>query len=118
MALFRLYFRTKPTAIDGTVARIEEEDARYVLDRVKTLAELLTRYDWRIWYFGDNIGFRGLISASRMLGTSRYVDFCYAQRLTAVRESLTRLGPDVERFKTGTIRKTRFSTASEDTGSD
>jgi len=48
-----------------------------ILDKVRASAEVLTRYDWKIWYFGDNVGFRGLICASRMLAIPRFMDFCY-----------------------------------------
>lgn len=41
-------------------------------------AELLTLYDWRTWYFGDNVGFQGLMDASFLLKTEEYSDFCYS----------------------------------------
>lgn len=56
---------------------LSKKESILVLERVRASAEVLTHYDWKIWYFGDNVGFRGLISASRMLANPRYMNFCY-----------------------------------------
>jgi unsaturated rhamnogalacturonyl hydrolase len=43
--------------------------------RVRAAAELLTRYPFAVWHYGDSIGFEGLLAASDLLGDARFEAF-------------------------------------------
>jgi unsaturated rhamnogalacturonyl hydrolase len=48
-----------------------------ILQRLEAAADLLTRYEFACWHYGDSIGFEGLLAASRLLSTPRYEGFVY-----------------------------------------
>ena len=48
-----------------------------MLQRLEAAAELLTRYQFACWHYGDSIGFEGLLAASKLLATPRYEAFVY-----------------------------------------
>lgn len=48
-----------------------------VLSRVRAAAEVLCRYRFATWHYGDSIGFEGLLAASDLLGDDRYTWFAY-----------------------------------------
>ena len=43
--------------------------------RLRLAAERLVRYPFRPWFYGDSIGFEGLVAASRLLDDARYAGF-------------------------------------------
>ena len=40
-------------------------------------ADLLMRYPWKVWFWGDSIGLEGLLDASEWLGEKKYEAFVY-----------------------------------------
>lgn len=53
-----------------------------ILDtRLQTLAikaaDLLLPYPWKIWFWGDSVGFEGLLDASEITGYAKYLVFAY-----------------------------------------
>lgn len=46
-------------------------------ETIEGAALQLQRYPWKVWYFGDGIGLRGLQSASQLLQDTRFNSFCY-----------------------------------------
>jgi unsaturated rhamnogalacturonyl hydrolase len=61
--------------------------------RLTRAADLLARYPFRCWYFGDSVGFEGLIAATELLGDDRWLEFArgymraWGSRSDAFRES-------------------------------
>lgn len=47
------------------------------IDVLAAAAERLLRHPFQAWFFGDSIGFEGLLAASELLGTRRYRDFAH-----------------------------------------
>ena len=45
--------------------------------RLRAAADLLTRYPFVVWSYGESIGLEGLVAASRLLGEPRYAGFCH-----------------------------------------
>lgn len=45
--------------------------------RCALAAETLIHHSFRCWYFGDSIGFEGLLAASELLGEPRYEEFAH-----------------------------------------
>ncbi|MGH9616107.1 MAG: glycoside hydrolase family 88 protein [Acidobacteriaceae bacterium] len=56
-------------------------DKFYSLDELKQTmtraADLLLRYDWKMWFWGDSIGLEGLLDTSERLADSKYEAFVY-----------------------------------------
>jgi unsaturated rhamnogalacturonyl hydrolase len=48
-----------------------------VEERLRRAAERLLRYPFEAWFYGDSIGFEGLLAASELLGDDRYRTFAY-----------------------------------------
>jgi unsaturated rhamnogalacturonyl hydrolase len=46
-----------------------------VQERLRLAAESLARYRFEGWFYGDSIGFEGLLAASRLLGDQRWFGF-------------------------------------------
>lgn len=46
--------------------------------RLRAAAERLLAYEFKPWFYGDSIGFEGLVAASRLFDDRRYIDFAYA----------------------------------------
>jgi unsaturated rhamnogalacturonyl hydrolase len=44
---------------------------------LRQAAERLVRHPFQAWFYGDSIGFEGLLAASELLGERRYRDFAY-----------------------------------------
>ena len=47
------------------------------LARVRAAADLLCRYPFACWHYGDSIGFEGLLAATDVLGDGRYEGFVH-----------------------------------------
>ena len=48
------------------------------LQRVATkAADLLLHFPWKIWFWGDSVGFEGLLDASELTGWGKYSGFVY-----------------------------------------
>ena len=47
------------------------------LSWVTAAAQRLIRYPWQTWWYGDSVGFEGLIAASDLTGDERFQDFAY-----------------------------------------
>jgi unsaturated rhamnogalacturonyl hydrolase len=47
------------------------------LARLRAAAELLTRYRFECWHYGDSVGFEGLLAASDVLGDGRFEGFVH-----------------------------------------
>jgi unsaturated rhamnogalacturonyl hydrolase len=61
--------------------------------RLRAAAERLMAYDFKPWFYGDSVGFEGLVAASWLLDDRRYVDFVRAfLRSWAIRDEPP--GPD------------------------
>lgn len=45
--------------------------------RLRGAADLLSRYPYECWSYGESIGFEGLLAASRQLGDDRYAGFVH-----------------------------------------
>ena len=45
--------------------------------RLRAAAERLLRYHFEAWFYGDSIGFEGLLAASELLADARYRDFAH-----------------------------------------
>jgi unsaturated rhamnogalacturonyl hydrolase len=61
--------------------------------RLRGAAERLAAYDFKPWFYGDSIGFEGLVAASWLLDDRRYLDFARAFLLSWARHDEPR-GPD------------------------
>jgi unsaturated rhamnogalacturonyl hydrolase len=48
-----------------------------VLERVRAAADVLSRYPFAVWHYGDSVGFEGLIAASDLLAEPRFEAFAY-----------------------------------------
>jgi unsaturated rhamnogalacturonyl hydrolase len=48
-----------------------------VLERVRAAADVLERYPFAVWHYGDSVGFEGLLAASDLLGEPRFAAFAY-----------------------------------------
>ena len=59
----------------GTVTPAREAFGAGVEARLRGAAERLLAYEFRPWFYGDSIGFEGLLAASWLLDDRRYVDF-------------------------------------------
>lgn len=46
--------------------------------RLRAAAERLLAYDFKPWFYGDSVGFEGLVAASWLLDDRRYIDFARA----------------------------------------
>lgn len=57
--------------MSGRAARQRPED------RLRAAAERLLAYPWQGWFYGDSIGFEGLVAASELLGEPRFTDFAH-----------------------------------------
>ncbi len=44
---------------------------------LREVAERLMRHPFQAWFYGDSIGFEGLLAASALLGDPRYADFAH-----------------------------------------
>jgi unsaturated rhamnogalacturonyl hydrolase len=44
---------------------------------VRAIADRLVRYPWQGWFYGDSIGFEGLVAASELLGDERFAAFAH-----------------------------------------
>ncbi len=53
--------------------RISEHE----LDRLALSADLLARYPFRFWHYGDSIGFEGLLAAADLLADARFAGFVH-----------------------------------------
>src|SRR3954467_3024542 len=62
------------------------------LARVRAAAELLCRYPFACWHYGDSIGFEGLLAATDVLGDGRYEGFVHG----AVKSWIPRARRDLE----------------------
>jgi len=51
-----------------------QRDLRHV---ARLAADLLVRYDWRVWYFADSVGCEGLLAATDLTGEEAYRHFVY-----------------------------------------
>jgi unsaturated rhamnogalacturonyl hydrolase len=56
----------------ATTSRSLPARQRHLLTRA---ADLLAHYPFRCWYFGDSVGFEGLIAATELLGQDRWLEF-------------------------------------------
>lgn len=45
--------------------------------RVRDAADLLVRHRFRVWFYGDSIGFEALLAAAALLWEPRYAGFCH-----------------------------------------
>lgn len=45
--------------------------------RLQAAAERLLHYDFKPWFYGDSVGFEGLLAASKLLDDERYRDFAH-----------------------------------------
>jgi unsaturated rhamnogalacturonyl hydrolase len=45
--------------------------------RIRGAADMLCRYEFECWRYGDSIGFEGLIDGTRLTGDGRYLGFAY-----------------------------------------
>lgn len=45
--------------------------------RLRAVADRLVEHPFQCWFYGDSIGFEGLIAASDSLGDPRYLNFCH-----------------------------------------
>lgn len=43
----------------------------------RAAADLLLRYDWKVWFWGDSIGMEGLLDAAHLLGERAYASFVH-----------------------------------------
>jgi unsaturated rhamnogalacturonyl hydrolase len=50
---------------------------RQLEEIVVRAADLLLRYPWKVWFWGDSIGLEGLLDASEWLGEKKYEAFVY-----------------------------------------
>lgn len=46
-------------------------------ERLSRVADILVRHPFRCWFFGDSVGFEGLIAASDLLHDRRWLDFTH-----------------------------------------
>ena len=46
-------------------------------ERLRLVAERLLRHPYQAWFYGDSIGFEGLLAASELLGDPAYRDFAH-----------------------------------------
>jgi unsaturated rhamnogalacturonyl hydrolase len=46
-------------------------------ERLRRAADLLVRYPFEVWHYGDSIGFEGLMAATDLLADSRYEGFVH-----------------------------------------
>lgn len=44
---------------------------------VRAMADRLVHHPWQGWFYGDSIGFEGLVAASALLGDDRYTSFAH-----------------------------------------
>ena len=58
----------------GRTEGLRHEEA---LARVRAAADLLCRYPFACWHYGDSIGFEGLLAATDVLGDGRYEGFVH-----------------------------------------
>lgn len=49
----------------------------HVERRLRLAADRLLRYPFKPWFYGDSIGFEGLVAASRLLDDARYAGFAH-----------------------------------------
>jgi unsaturated rhamnogalacturonyl hydrolase len=56
---------------DPQTKDLSEEQRR----RLELAAERLLAQPWQCWFYGDSIGFEGLLAASALLGSSKYASF-------------------------------------------
>ena len=47
---------------------------------VAAAAEVLRRYAFQCWHYGDSVGFEGLLAADDVLGSDRYTAFVHGAR--------------------------------------
>ena len=72
--------------------------------RVRAAAELLTRYPFAVWHYGDSIGFEGLLAASDLLGDPRFEAFAlgvvkgWIPRAKPYRDMGTRMGKGLRSY--------------------
>ena len=45
--------------------------------RLGRVADRLVAHPFQAWFYGDSIGFEGLLAASELLGEARYADFVH-----------------------------------------
>jgi unsaturated rhamnogalacturonyl hydrolase len=50
---------------------------KHVRSRASAAADVLSRYPFRVWGYGDSIGFEGLLAATELLAEPRYEAFVY-----------------------------------------
>lgn len=43
--------------------------------QIAAIAERLGAHDFQCWFYGDSIGFEGLIAAAKLLNTPQWMDF-------------------------------------------
>jgi unsaturated rhamnogalacturonyl hydrolase len=58
--------------VSGFTAATDEE-----LARLRRAADRLLAHPFQAWFYGDSIGFEGLLAASELLGEGRYADFVH-----------------------------------------
>ena len=55
-------------------ALISEENLQAVAAKA---ADLLLSFPWKVWFWGDSVGFEGLLDASELTGFGKYSGFVY-----------------------------------------
>lgn len=64
----------------GTASASGSDDptpAGGLTERLRRAADLLVRHPFRGWFYGDSVGFEGLLAASDLLGDGRYEGFAH-----------------------------------------
>jgi len=54
--------------------RTEEQELRKMAAQA---ADVLMRYPWKVWFWGDSIGLEGLLDASELTGDAKYAGYVY-----------------------------------------
>lgn len=55
----------------------EAADAKLTPALIRAVADRLMAHPFQCWFYGDSVGFEGLMAASEVLDDPRYADFCH-----------------------------------------
>lgn len=56
---------------------MQNSDTTLERPMVKAVAERLAAHEFQGWFYGDSVGFEGLVAAADLLGESRWIDFSH-----------------------------------------